>query len=360
VVKAVLRCIFRANYVYLSEFMQISAAIIANLLQGEIIGNPEVQVSSPAGIEQAREDQISFLGNLKYENHLYTTRAGIVIVPSSLKLKQSVETTLIKVKDVYAALAELFSAFSPKIELEPGISNSAIIAAGALVSMTARIEDGAIIEEGAVIGDKVRIGAQVYIGKNSVVGDHTILHPGVKIYRDCVIGRNCLLHSNAVIGSDGFGFAKRPDQSFIKIPHLGGVLIGDDVEIGANTTIDRGSMGNTEISNGVKIDNLVHIAHNVHIGEGTAIAAQAGIAGSTEIGAHCMIGGQVGISGHLKIADGTQIQAQSGVASSVTKINTRLFGTPAIDYNHYTRSYVLFKNLSDIWKRLRDLEKKIN
>lgn len=340
--------------------MQVSAAILAGLLQGELVGNPEVQVMSPAGIEEAGKDQISFLGNLKYENHLYHTQAGIVIVPKSLKLKQEVEATLIRVEDVYVALAELFNAFAPKATVEPGIAPTAIIEAGAMVSLTARIENGVVIEEGAVIGDGVLLGAHVYIGRNVVVGEHTVLHPGVKIYRDCVVGRNCQVHSNAVIGADGFGFAKRPDQSFIKIPHLGHVVIGDDVEIGANTTIDRGSMGNTMIGDGVKIDNLVHIAHNVSIGKGTAIAAQTGIAGSTEIGEHCMIGGQVGISGHLKIADGTQIQAQSGVASSVTSRHSKLFGSPAIDYHQFARSYVVFKNLPEMWRRLRDLEKDVD
>jgi len=354
------RCIFPLYFDYLIDNMQVSALQIAHVISGKVIGDPEVKVSSPAGIEQASSDQISFLGNLKYEAFLYESDAGVIIVPDSLTIKKETKATLIQVPDVYLALATLFNLFSPKEEVVPEIAPSAHIAPGALISQTARIEHGAVIEEGAVIGDRVLVGAQSYIGVNSVVGEDTTLYPGVKIYKNCTVGRRCILHSNAVIGSDGFGFARDPNGNFIKIPHLGSVLIGDDVEIGANAAIDRGSMGNTKIGNGVKIDNLVHIAHNVHIGDRSALAAQVGIAGSTQVGAECMFGGQAGISGHLEIADGTQLQAQSGLAGSVKSPQSKLFGSPAFEYSKFVRAYTIFKNLPELWRKVLAIEKQLS
>lgn len=340
--------------------MQVSALQIAHVISGKVIGNPEVKVNSPAGIEQASSDQISFLGNLKYESFLYESDAGIIIVPDSLIIKKETKSTLIQVPDVYIALATLFNLFSPKEEVEPNIAPTAHISPGALISQTARIEHGAVIEEGAVIGDRVLISAQTYVGVNSLVGEDSILYPGVKIYKNCTVGRRSILHANAVIGADGFGFARDPQGNFIKIPHLGSVIIGDDVEIGANATIDRGSMGNTKIGNGVKIDNLVHIAHNVHIGDRTALAAQVGIAGSTKVGEECMFGGQAGIAGHIEIANGTQIQAQSGLAGSIKNPNSKLFGSPAFEYSKFVRAYTIFKKLPELWRKVLAIEKHLS
>lgn len=340
--------------------MQVSASQIAHVISGKVIGNPEVKVNSPAGIEQASSDQISFLGNLKYESFLYDSDAGIIIVPESLTIRKATKSTLIQVPDVYIALATLFNIFSPKEEVVPEIAATAQLAPGALISQTARIEHGAVIEEGAVIGDRVLISAQTYVGVNSVVGEDTILYPGVKIYKNCTIGRRCIIHANAVIGADGFGFARDNSGNFIKIPHLGSVIVGDDVEIGANAAIDRGSMGNTRIGNGVKIDNLVHIAHNVQIGDRTALAAQVGIAGSTKVGEECMFGGQSGISGHIEVANGTQLQAQSGLASNVKNVNSKLFGSPAFEYSKFVRAYTVFKKLPELWRKVLAIEKQLS
>ena len=337
--------------------MRVNAEHIAALLQGEIEGDPQTAIKGPSGIESAGKEHISFLGNLKYESHLYTTQAGVVIVPQDLKLKQPVTCTLIKVKDVYQSLAILFQAFAPKISLSVGVAESAILSAGVMVSQKAEIGNGAILEEGAIIDDDVKVGAQVYIGRNVSIGKGSIVYPGVKILDGCKIGRNCIIHCNAVIGSDGFGFARDHEGRFMKIPQLGNVVIGDHVEIGSNCTIDRGSLGDTVIDDGVKIDNLVHVAHNVRIGKNTAIAAQTGIAGSSKLGSDCLIGGQVGIAGHIEIPAGSQIQAQSGVAGTFKQNGIKLFGSPAIEYNKYLKSYSVFKQLPELAKKIERLEK---
>ncbi|MFZ1496170.1 MAG: UDP-3-O-(3-hydroxymyristoyl)glucosamine N-acyltransferase, partial [Saprospiraceae bacterium] len=265
-----------------------------------------------------------------------------------------------RVDDVYASLAVLMNNFNQiQHEQNHTISANSEIHATAAIGEGTHVGAYTVIEKNVNIGNGCRIGSNVYIGKDCKIGKNVILFSGVRIYYDCEIGDNCILHANAVIGSDGFGFAPQPDGTYKKIYQLGNVLIGNDVEIGANSTLDRASMGSTIIHDGVKIDNLVHVAHNVEIGKNTVIAAQTGVAGSTKIGENCMIGGQVGFAGHIKIADGTKIQAQSGIARSIETPNTAVFGSPAIPYTDFIKSYSVFQKLPDLYRKLTQLERKI-
>ncbi len=342
--------------------MQLSAKELADILGGTVEGNPEIKVNRPSKIEEGGKGSISFLGNPKYEAYAYQTTASVLLVNRQFQPRQEITATLIRVDDVYASIAVLLQHFGDqdKAKATGGIAPEASIDASSSLGEGVSVGRFAIVEEGVSIGNDSVIGDQVYLGKGVRIGRNALIHPGVRILKNCVLGDNCVLHANVVIGSDGFGFAPQADGSYQKIAHVGNVVIEDDVEIGANTTIDRGTMGSTTIRKGVKIDNLVQIAHNVEIGNNTVIAAQTGIAGSTKIGKSCRIGGQVGFAGHLHIADGTEIQAQSGLASSVKTPNTQLFGTPALAYKDYIRSYAVFKKLPDLYKRLFQLEKQIN
>lgn len=337
--------------------MQLSAKILAKLLGGEIEGDPNVLVSKPSRIEEGGEGTISFLGNEKYEQYVYRTDASILLVSRAFRPKQPITPTLIRVENVYQAVAVLMERFGQSAEGNSGIAESAVVDAKANIAPAVNIGPGAVIEAGAEIGSGSRIGAQVYVGANVKLGKEVVLHPGVRILKDCEIGDRCVIHPNTVIGSDGFGFAPQADGPYQKIIHVGNVVIESDVEIGANTTIDRATMGSTILRQGVKLDNLVQVGHNVEIGAHTVIAAQSGIAGSTKIGKYCRIGGQVGFVGHITIADGTQIQAQSGIARSVKTPGTYLFGTPAIGYKDFIRSFAVFKKLPDLYRRLTQLEK---
>lgn len=339
--------------------MQLSARELANFLGGTVEGDPEVKVSRPSKIEEGGEGTISFLGNLKYEEYAYTTTASILLVKEDFNPRQAINATLIRVPDVYAAIATLLEQFGQREKAAASISERATIHPSARVGEKVHVSDYVIVEEGVQIGDNSTVMAQVYIGKNVRLGSNVLLYPGVRIMDDCEIGDHSVLHSNVVVGSDGFGFAPQEDGTYKKIAHVGNVIIERDVDIGANTTIDRGTLGATIIREGVKLDNLVQVGHNVEIGAHTVIAAQAGIAGSTKIGKHCRIGGQVGFSGHLHIADGTQIQAQSGIASSVKEPNQALFGSPAIGYKDFIRSHAVFKMLPELYKRLSRLEKQL-
>jgi UDP-3-O-[3-hydroxymyristoyl] glucosamine N-acyltransferase len=338
--------------------MQISAAQLAQFLGGTVEGNPEVLVNRPSKIEEGEIGTISFLGNPKYENYAYTTQSSILLVSKQFTPSQPIAATLIRVEDVYASVAVLLDKFGQKIEEKSVVSEKASIHKNTHLGENINVGDFSIVEENAEIGKNSHIFPQVYIGKNVKIGKNTTIYSGVRIYHDCLIGDDCIIHANAVIGSDGFGFAPLEDGSFKKVAQIGNVVIENKVEIGANTTIDRATMGSTIIRKGVKLDNLIQIAHNVEIGENTVIAAQTGIAGSTKIGANCMIGGQVGIVGHLKIADRTRIQAQSGIAASIIESDTAWYGYPAIQYGSYLRSFAVFKQLPDILKRLVQLEKK--
>jgi len=340
--------------------MQLTAQAIANLLNGTVEGDPDVEVSRPSRIENGSPGSIAFLADIKYEPYAYTTTASVLLVHRDFQPKHSLHPTLIRVNDVRAALVILFQQFGEQSSSKPvGISDKATIHKTASIGANAAIGKFCVVEENVRIGANCIIHPQVFIGKNVTIGDGVLLYPGVKIYHNCVIGDNCILHSNAVIGSDGFGYAQQEDGSYEKIVHVGSVKIEDNVEIGANTVIDRATMDATIIHTGVKLDNLVQVGHNVEIGKNTVIAAQTGIAGSTKIGANCRIGGQVGFAGHLEIADGTSIQAQSGIASKVREKNTALFGSPAIPYKDYIRSYAVFKKLPDLYKTISRLEQKL-
>ncbi len=337
----------------------ITALQLSQILNGTIEGNPDVKVNRPSKIEEGEVGTISFLGNLKYEHYAYTTLSSVLLVSKTFAPSAPIAATLIRVEDVYASVAILLEKFGQKFDNQGIVSSKSSVHTSAKIATNVSIGDMSVIDENVSIGENTIVFPQVYIGKNAIVGKNTTLYPGVRIYNDCVIGDNCILHANAVIGSDGFGFAPTEDGSFKKVPQIGNVLIEDNVEIGSNTTIDRATMGSTIIRKGVKLDNLIQVAHNVEIGENTVIASQTGIAGSTKIGANCMIGGQVGIVGHLKIADKTRIQAQSGVAASITEPNTAWYGSPAIPYSNYLRSYAGFKQLPDLLKRVLQLEKKM-
>lgn len=340
--------------------MKITAAYLAQLLGGSLDGDPDVQVSRPARIEDAQPGDFAFLDNLKYESFAYITRASILLVHRSFTPTQPVKPTLIRVDDVRSSLALLLQKFDESNHASrSAIADNASVHPSAQIGIGTSIGAFAIIEAGAVIGNNCQIYPQTYIGRNVRIGDNSRLYPGVRVLFDCLIGENCILHANAVIGSDGFGFAPQEDRSWIKVPQVGNVILENDVEIGACTCIDRASIGSTIIRAGAKLDNLVHIAHNVEIGRNTALAAQVGIAGSTRLGEHCQIGGQAGFAGHLNLADGTRVQAQSGVGINVTEPNATLFGSPAFSFRDFMRSHVVFKQLPDLQKKVWSLEKRL-
>jgi UDP-3-O-[3-hydroxymyristoyl] glucosamine N-acyltransferase len=340
--------------------MTFSAAQIAMLINGKTEGDPDTSVGSFGKIEEAVQGQLAFLANPKYEEYLYTTGASVIIINEALELKQPVHATLIRVPDAYSAFASLLTRYQ-EIEAQQlaGIQEPSYISKTAKLGEKVFVGAFAYVGEGAVIGDNVKIHPQVYIGNDVKIGDHTILHPGVKIYHSCEIGRQVTIHAGSVIGSDGFGFAPQADGSFKKVPQIGNVKIEDGVEIGANATIDRATIGSTIIRTGVKLDNLIQIAHNVEIGHHTVIAAQAGVSGSTKIGSNVMIGGQAGIVGHIQIADGSRINAQSGVSKSIKTPNSAVTGSPAFDYTSALRSQALSRNLPELEKRLKELEELI-
>jgi len=337
--------------------MTFTAAQIAYIIQGKIEGDPDAVVGSFGKIEEAVAGQLAFLANPKYEEHLYSTAASIIIVNEAQELKQSVGATLIRVPDAYTAFASLLTKYQEIASSQlTGIQEPAHISGTAKLGNEVFIGAFAYLGENVVIGNNVKVHPQVYIGNNVRIGDHSILHPGVKIYHDCVIGRQVTIHAGTVIGSDGFGFAPQADGSFKKVPQIGNVVIEDQVEIGANATIDRATIGSTIVRAGAKLDNLIQIAHNVEIGHNTVIAAQAGVSGSTKIGSHVMIGGQAGIVGHIQIADGSKINAQSGVSKSMKTPGGAVTGTPAFDYTSALRSQAVSRNLPEMEKRLKELE----
>lgn len=338
--------------------MQFTAAQIAMLINGKTEGNAAAVVHSFGKIEEARGGQLSFLANPKYEEYLYTTQASVIIINESLELKQPVTPTLIRVQDAYSAFASLLAKYQElKTQQLTGIQEPAYISKTA--SLGEHIFVGAFVHIGeqVKIGKNVKLFPGVVLGDNVTIGDNTILHAGVKIYFDCVIGSHVIIHAGTVIGSDGFGYAPQADGSYRKVPQIGNVVVEDHVEIGANTTIDRATMGSTIIRAGVKLDNLIQIAHNVELGSHTVIAAQTGISGSTKIGRYTMIGGQVGVVGHITIADGTKINAQSGVTKTIKEANRSFNGTPAQDFSTSLRNQIMLRNLPDLEKRVKELEK---
>ena len=338
--------------------MRFTAAQIAMIINGKLEGDAAISVGSFGKIEEAKEGELAFLANPKYEEHLYTTKASIVIVNDTLELKQPVATTLLRVPDAYAAFATLLSKYHELVSQQlTGIQKPSYIGSTAKLGQYVFVGAFAYIGENVIIGNNVKVYPGAFIGDNVTVNDNCIFYPGVKIYHDCIIGKNVTIHAGSVIGSDGFGFAPMSDGTFKKIPQIGNVVLEDFVEIGANATIDRATMGTTLIKSGAKLDNLIQVGHNAEIGHNTVIAAQAGVSGSTKVGNNVMIGGQAGIVGHIIIADGSKINAQSGVSKSLKTPNTTVTGSPAYDFTATLRSQALSRNLPTLEKRIFELEK---
>ena len=338
--------------------MEFTAQQIAAFLKGEVEGNAEEKVNNIARIEEGKKGTLAFLANMKYEKYLYTTDASIVLVNKDLKLSEKVKCTLIRVEDAYKAFASLLNLYQSAFPQKKGVDDKSFISENAKVGKDCYIGVFACIGENSSIGDNVKIYPQVYVGDNVSIGDNSVLYPGVKIYHDCRIGKNCVIHASTVIGSDGFGFAPS-EGTYQKIPQIGNVIIEDDVEIGSNVSIDRATIGSTILHKGVKIDNLIQIAHNVEVGENTVIVAQAGIAGSTKIGKNVMIAAQAGIVGHITVADEVKIGAQAGVTNSVKEEGAILLGSPAFDIRETKKSMIIFKKLPEIYKQINNLEKEL-
>ena len=341
--------------------MQFTASQIATLIKGKIEGDPDAKVNQVAKIEEAEEGSLSFIANPKYEEYLYNSKASIIIVNESLQVAQGVKPTLIRVKDAYSGFASLLEKYNEIAAStgKVGIEDPSYISQSASLGKNVYIGAFTYIGENATIEDGVKIYPGCYIGDNVIIKENATVFAGVKIYNDCEVGRNVVIHSGTVVGSDGFGFAPQKDGSYKKVPQIGNVVIEDDVEIGANTTIDRATMGSTYIRKGVKLDNLIQIAHNVDVGENTVIAAQSGVSGSTKVGKNCAIGGQVGMVGHIQIADGTRIGAKSGLSKSITVPYTNINGAPAFDYKSSLKSHAIFRNLPELQQRLLKLEETV-
>lgn len=339
--------------------MEFTANQIASLVNGRIEGDGEVKIRTFAKIEEGHEGAISFLANVKYLPYIYTTKSSAVLVKRDFVPEKPVTATLIHVDDPYATVADLLTMVQKMLTPSPvGVEQPSFVAEDVEISGDCYVGAFAYIAKGAKIGKGVKIYPHVFVGERAVIGDNTILYSGAKVYHGCKIGSRCILHSGVVIGADGFGFAPLPDGSYEKIPQIGNVEIADDVELGANTTIDRAMMGSTRIGHGVKLDNLIQIGHNCTVGDWTVMAAQAGVAGSAKVGGHCMIGGQVGIAGHLHIGDGVQIAAQSGLHKDAPT-DARLFGSPAMDLKTYGRQAVNVRNLPRLIDKVKALEEKI-
>lgn len=337
--------------------MQFTASIIAQAVNGTVEGNENVALFNFAKIEEAKNGDLTFLANPKYTHYVYETGASAVLVSCSFKADKPVATTLIRVADPYSALAALMRLADAHMNTHPtGIEEPSFVAKDVVVPDNVYIGAFSYVGSGAKIGAGVKIYPQVYVGKNVSIGNGTILYPGVKVYHNCVIGENCIIHSGVVIGGDGFGFAPDETGKYEKIPQLGIVTIENNVEIGANTTVDRATMGTTIVGEGVKLDNLVQIAHNVTIGSDTVIAAQAGVAGSAHIGSNCMLGGQTGVAGHIVIGNGVQVGAQSGIPNNVED-NSRIMGYPAVDVRAFARQAMSIKRLPDLMPLLNKLAK---
>ena len=338
--------------------MKFTAAQIAVILEGEVEGNSEIEVSKLSKIEEGGPESLSFLANPKYTQFIYTTKASIVIVNKIFKAEKEIHSTLIRVEDAYKSFSKLLEYYNQVKMNKTGIESPVFISKSATYGENIYIGAFAYLGENIKIGNNTKIYPNVYIGDNVVIGDNVILFSGAKIYSDTLIGDNCVIHSCAILGADGFGFAPNEQGEFIKVPQTGNVVIEDNVDVGAATSIDRATLGSTIIRKGVKLDNHIQIAHNVEIGKNTVIAAQTGIAGSAKIGENCMIGGQVGIVGHITIGNNVKIQAQSGIGRNV-KDNETLQGSPALPYSDYNKSYVHFKNLPKTMNRINILEKTI-
>ena len=338
--------------------MKFTAAQIAEILEGEVVGDENVVVFKLAKIEEGIAGSLTFLANPKYVNFIYSTKATITIVNDNFIPEQSLTTTLIKVKDAYQSFSKLLEYYNQVKLMKSGIEQPSVISENVIYGDHLYLGSFSFIGKNVTIGHNVKIYPNCFIGDNVIIGDNCIFYAGVKVYSETEIGNNCNFHSGCVIGSDGFGFAPTEDGTFSKIPQIGNVIIEDNVEIGANSTIDRATLGTTFIRSGVKLDNHIQVAHNVEIGENTVIAAQTGIAGSTKIGNNCFIGGQVGIAGHIIIGNNVRIQAQSGVGKNINDGEV-IQGSPSFGYSDYSKSYVHFKNLPKIVNDIHEIQKKI-
>ena len=343
--------------------MEFSAKQIAQIIDGIVEGDENILVSNLSKIEEGTIGTLTFLANPAYTNYIYSTNASIVIVNKSFVLENPVKSscTLIRVENAYESFAKLLELYNQINTEKEGVEQPSFVSSNAMIGENCYVGAFAYIGQNVSIGNHVKIYPHVYIGDNCKIGNNTTLFSGVKIYHDCVIGMNCTIHASTVVGSDGFGFAPNNEgHVFTKVPQIGNVIIEDDVEIGSNSSIDRATLGSTILRKGVKLDNLVQIAHNVEIGENTVIAGLSGIAGSTKVGKNCMIGAQVGVAGHLRIANGVKIAGQSGIGSNIDKEGEILQGSPAFNIGEFKRSYVLFRGLPKLSDKVSDLTKKIN
>jgi UDP-3-O-[3-hydroxymyristoyl] glucosamine N-acyltransferase len=338
--------------------MEFTAKMIAEYLKGEIEGNPEEKVSDISRIEDGKKGTLAFLANPKYNKYLYETKASIVLINKDLELEQKVQTTLIRVNDAYQAFASLLQLYTSSLPQKTGIDPQTSIEKSVTLGKDCYLGAFAVLGENVKVGNNVKIYPQVYLGDNVTVGDNTIIYAGVKIYKECTVGNNCIIHSGTVIGSDGFGFAPQ-EGTYQKIPQIGNVVIEDDVEIGSNVSVDRATIGSTIIHKGVKLDNLIQVAHNVEIGENTGCAAQVGISGSSKLGKNCIVAGQVGIVGHLTIADNTIIGAQSGVTNNIEEKGKVILGSPAYNISDSRKSIAVYRKLPELYKKVNELEREL-
>jgi UDP-3-O-[3-hydroxymyristoyl] glucosamine N-acyltransferase len=338
--------------------MKFTAAQIAGILEGEVVGNPNAEVYKLSKIEEGTEGSLTFLANPKYINYIYSTQATITIVNNTFEPEQEITTTLIKVEDAYKSFSKLLEYYNQVKLMKSGIEQPSVISEGVTYGSDLYLGSFCYVGKNVTIGDNVKIYPNTFIGDNVTIGDNCVFFAGVRIYSETVIGNRCTIHSGTIIGSDGFGFAPQEDGTYVKVPQIGNVIIEDDVEIGACTTVDRATLGSTVIRKGVKLDNHIQVAHNVEIGENTVIAAQTGIAGTTKIGKNCLIGGQVGFAGHLVIGDGVKIQAQSGIGKNL-EAGEVVQGSPAFNYGDFAKSFVHFRNLPKIVSDLEDLKNTI-
>ncbi len=340
--------------------MKFIASQIAALLSGTIEGDPNAEVWNVAKIEEGAPGMLSFLANPKYTPYLYTTKSSVVIVSNDFVAKEPVAATLIRVADPYASFAKLLAFYDEMANKKEGVSSLAFVSPTAHCGENLYLGEFAFIGEHVTLGNNVKIYPQVYVGDGSVIGDNTVLYPGVRLYRDTVVGKRCVIHAGAVLGADGFGFAPQEDGHYEKIPQVGNVVVDDDVEIGANTTIDRSTMGSTRIHKGVKLDNLVHLAHNVEVGEHSALAAQVGVSGSTHLGKHCVVGGQSGFVGHLHIADGSKFGGQCGIMGNIKEENQEFMGTPIQPLRQYLVANARFRHIDEMARKIDALEKELS
>ncbi|MEE4116976.1 MAG: UDP-3-O-(3-hydroxymyristoyl)glucosamine N-acyltransferase [Marinilabiliaceae bacterium] len=340
--------------------MKFTAKAIAEYLKGEIIGNPEAEVYTVAKIEEGEPGAISFLSNMNYEKYIYDTKSSIVLVNNDFVPSSGVAATMIRVPNAYEAFASLLVLYEQAKPKKKGIHPTAVVEESAEIGSDVYIGALAYVGENVKLGKGAKVYPHVYIGDNTQIGEECTFYSGVKIYHECIIGNGCIIHSGSVVGSDGFGFAPSGSDDYRKIPQIGNVVLEDRVEIGANTVVDRATMGSTIVRKGVKLDNLVQLAHNVEVGENTVMAAQCGVAGSTKIGKNCMFGGQVGITGHVSIADGTKAAAQTGISGPVKNPGTVLYGSPAFDYKSFQKSYIVFRKLPDLKEKVDILSQQMN